>query len=346
MQVIDSSEPGFPEAEAWDGWVAQDARGHLLQTWAWGELKGAFGWHPIRLAVEQDGVLMVGAQVLYRKMGPFTLGYIPKGPVLAHEEPEAVEMLWQALHAQARRMHAICLKVEPEWRDEEMERHKWLESHGLRLSPESIQPRRTILVDLRDSEDEILARMKSKWRYNVRLSERRGVEVRVGGLEDMPTFYDLMCITGKRDQFGVHTLAYYRRALALFSPTDRVRLFIAYYQDQPVAGLMAYAFNRQSWYMYGASSDVYRELMPNHQLQWRAMQWAKEKGCVQYDLWGIPDGDLATESLEGVHRFKAGFGGEVVRYVGSYDYVYSPPLYWAMRQAWAYRRKRSRQALS
>ena len=112
---------------------------------------------------------------------------------------------------------------------------------------------------------------------------------------------------------------------------------MAYYEDRPLAGLIAFAFNKQAWYMYGASSNVHRELMPNHQLQWRAMQWAKSVGCTQYDLWGITDLRGSSAALAGVQRFKAGFGGEIVRYVGAYDRVYSAPLHWLMRKVWARR---------
>ena len=179
--------------------------------------------------------------------------------------------------------------------------------------------------------------MKSKWRYNIRLSERKGVEVSEGHLDDLPAYYELMRITGERDGFGIHSLAYYRRAYDLFVESERVRLLVATYQDEPIAGLIAYAFNEMSWYMYGASSMSHRNLMPNHQLQWRAMQWAKEIGCTQYDLWGITDRDSDDESasLSGVERFKRGFGGETVRYVGAYDYVYSRPLYHALNTLWA-----------
>lgn len=350
MRLLESSEPGALTPEIWDAFVAQDTRGHLLQTWAWGELKRAFGWIPLRLAIEQDGALAVGAQVLYRRLGPFSIGYIPKGPVLATEEPQLIEELVQALHARSRDMGAILLKVEPEWRQEEHERRAWLAAHGFRPSRECIQPRSTILIDLSEAEEQILARMKPKWRYNIRLSERKGVTVREGGAEDLPVFYELMRVTGQRDGFAIHSLNYYRRAWELFWPLGRVRLFLAYYRSEPLAGLMAYAFNRQSWYFYGASSNTHRELMPNHQLQWRAMQWAKGLGCAQYDLWGIPDqqpeadeeceGIRIPSGLEGVGRFKAGFGGRVVNYLGAYDYIYLKPLYWLLNKAWDYRRMR------
>jgi lipid II:glycine glycyltransferase (peptidoglycan interpeptide bridge formation enzyme) len=340
MRVLESIESGPLLPEAWDELVAGDERGHLLQTWAWGELKRAFGWMPVRLAIERDGALAVGAQILYRRIGPFSLGYIPKGPVLPEEDPQLVEMLMRAIHARARRMCAISLKVEPEWREGELQRRDWLADHGFRPSQECIQPRSTIMVDLDDAEEQILARMKPKWRYNIRLSERKGVEVREGDTSDLEVFYELMRVTGRRDGFSIHSLDYYRRAFELFQPAGHARLFMAYYQDRPLAGLMAYAFNKQSWYMYGASADEHRELMSNHQLQWCAMKWARALGCKQYDLWGVPDTEAnsPTATLEGVGRFKAGFGGQIVRYLGAYDYVYLPPLYWLMNKAWEYRR--------
>jgi len=343
VQLLESTNSGFPSPQRWDDWVSQAPRGHLLQTWAWGELKRAFGWTPIRLALKKDGEFLAGVQILYRRIGPVSLGYIPKGPVLVQEDPETVGALWQAIHRQSRRMHAIALKVEPEWYDYESHRHEWLADNGFSLSPHGIQPRRTIIVALRASEDDILMRMKSKWRYNVRLSIRKGVEVRTGGIKDVDTFYRMMRTTATRSEFAIHSLDYYHSAWKLFVPSDRVRLFMAHYEGEPLAGLMAYAFNEQAWYMYGASSNKHRDLMPNHQLQWRAMQWAKAKGCTQYDLWGITDIDpnSPNAALQGVERFKAGFGGESVRYVGAYDYVYSPALYWLMCKIWARRQARS-----
>ena len=154
----------------------------------------------------------------------------------------------------------------------------------------------------------------------------------------LPHAGQLLRLTGERDAFGIHTQAYYDRALRLFLP-DQVRLLMAYYQEQPLAGLAVYGFNGQAWYMYGASSNAHRELMPNHQLQWRAMQWARQQGCSQYDLWGITDRDTeegdALATLSGVERFKAGFGGEVVRFVGAYERAYVRPLHWVMGRALA-----------
>jgi lipid II:glycine glycyltransferase (peptidoglycan interpeptide bridge formation enzyme) len=341
MRVLIANDTPGLTPDVWDALIARDPRGHLLQTWAWGELKGAFGWSPLRLAVEQDGVLVAGAQALYRRAGPFSIGYIPKGPALAGADEGATDALWDALHRASRRRRALLLKVEPEWRDEEAERHAELRARGLAPSPATVQPRRTIVVDLQADEEALLARMKNKWRYNVRLSERKGIAVRLAGVEGVDAFYGLLRVTGERDAFGLHSKAYYRRALELFASQGRGQLFLAEYEGTPVAGLMAYAFNRQAWYFYGASSNAHRERMPNHGLQWHAMLWAKERGCAQYDLWGIPDvdEDPETAALRGVQRFKEGFGGQIVRYVGAYDYPYHPHLYRQLERLWALRRR-------
>ena len=346
-RIIACTAEGPIGPEQWDRLVAADPRGHLLQTWAWGQLKGEFGWAPERLAVERDGALLAGAQVLYRRVGPLRIAYIPKGPVWVEDDEPLVTALWQAIHRQARRRGAILLKVEPEWREDEAP-PAWLGGQGWRPSRECIQPRRTIWVDLQATEEEILARMKPKWRYNIRLAERKGVQVREGRAAEVGIFYALLQITGRRDGFGIHRPEYYRRAWELFAPQERVKLYLASYQGEPLAGLMAYCFNRQAWYMYGASSDVHRELMPNHGLQWRAMQWAKAQGCIRYDLWGISDVDPRSPAaaLGGVQRFKEGFGGEVVRYVGAYDYPYSRPLYALLERLWAARQRRGGRARS
>lgn len=338
MRVHQCGQPGTPDRKQWDRFVAASPQGHLLQTWNWGELKAAFGWRALRLAVERDGALVAGAQVLFRRLGPLSVAYVPKGPTLLEDDDEAAEALWEAVHRASRARRAIYLKVEPEWHDEDEERHAWLRRHGFAPGADCIQPRRTIIVDLTADEEGILSRMKSKWRYNVRLAERKGVVVRRVDAEGLDTFHELMRVTGQRDGFAIHTRDYFRRALELFAPDGRAALFLAHVDDEPLAGLMAFAFNGQSWYLYGASSNERRETMPNHRLQWHAMLWAKAAGCRQYDLWGIPDVDAGSQDLGGVGRFKEGFGGEVVRYVGAYDYVYSPLLTRASSLAMGWRR--------
>jgi peptidoglycan pentaglycine glycine transferase (the first glycine) len=201
-----------------------------------------------------------------------------------------------------------------------------------------------LLVDLTPDEADLLAAMKSKTRYNIRLAERKGVTVRRGTSADVETFNRLMAATSTRNRFGVHSPAYYRAAFELFAPQERVALFLAGYRGEPLAGLIAFALGSTAWYFYGASSDAQRNLMAPYAVQWAAMRWAKGIGCTTYDLWGVPDEDEGileeqfigrSDGLWSVYRFKRGFGGRLVRSVGAWDRVYGPLRYrlyrWALR---------------
>lgn len=327
-------QPG--EQEAWDRLVSSAPGGHLLQSWAWGELKARFGWSVQRIAVGE-----ACAQVLYRPIpgGLGTIAYVPKGPLVNYDDPGSVEALIDAIHPFARERRAICLKIEPDVEDDPLLSSR-LQALGFRPSPQPIQPRRTILVDLGPEPEQILANMKPKTRYNVRLAARKNVKVRPGHEVDLPVFYRLMETTAQRDGFGIHTEAYYHMAHQLFVPPGRACLLLAEYEGQLLAGLVAFALETDhggtACYMYGASSDQYRNLMPTYLLQWEAMLWARDKGCRTYDLWGVPDRDeqvleaefaQRSDGLWGVYRFKRGFGGRLVRTTGAWDLVYAPLRY-------------------
>ncbi len=347
MRVHWPGESDFPSPAAWDEFVGANPRGHLLQSWAWGELKGSFGWRPLRLAVSDNGHLVAAAQVLLRRLPYRSLAYVPRGPACDPADEEASRVLLAALHRAARGQGAIALKVEPCWLDS-ADAARWWAGQGFRPSVQTIQPRRTIIIALEPPEEAILAQMKPKWRYNVRLAARKGIAVRQGSAADLPAFYQLMRETGERDGFSAHVPAYYETAFQLFQPAGQAALFLAEYQGQPVAGLVAFAFGLQATYMYGASGDRERQRMPNHLLQWEAMRWAKARGCTHYDLWGIPDLDPDSPSagLAGVERFKAGFGGQDVRYAGAFDYVYSPLVYRLFDYVWARRRAAARRPVA
>jgi len=337
----------LPDA-AWNAFVERRADGHALQTSAWAALKSRFGWSIGRVAALDGEQVVAGASVLFRKLslGLGTFAYVPKGPLVDWDNAPHVSTLFDGLDALCRARHAFALKLEPdlEANDEQPTAPSTLD---LRLSTfimrhaPFIQPRRTILLDLTKTEDEILAAMHQKTRYNIRLATRKGVVVREGTEDDLPAFYALTQVTGARDDFGVHSADYYRAAFELFAPRGWARLFVAEVHETgieptPVAAIMVFAFGNKAWYMYGASGDEHRERMPNHALQWEAIRWAKSRGCATYDLWGVPDEDKATleaqylernEGLWGVYRFKRGFGGRLVRYVGAFDRVYTPLLY-------------------
>lgn len=315
----------------WDERIAADG-GHLLQSWAWGELKSRFGWRARRWAL--GGVC---AQVLIRRLpaGLGSIAYVPRGPVTDWTDGRDLRAMLEALRPALRRQRAICLKLEPPLEDTR-EAAERLRALGFVPSSHSVQPRRTFVVDLEAEPAEILARMKQKTRYNVRLASRRGVTVRAGAAADLPAFYQLMETTAARDGFSIHSQAYYEAAHDLFAPRGCGRLLLAEHEGQLLAALVAFSFGDTTIYMYGASSDAGRHLMPTYLLQWEAMLWAREQGCRFYDLWGVPDEEEETleesftgrsDGLWGVYRFKRGFGGRLIRTAGAWDSVYAPLRY-------------------
>lgn len=333
-QILD--EPG-DQAE-WDARVAAAPQAHLLQSWAWGELKSRFGWHVQRVAVKG-----ACAQVLYRRLpaGLGSIAYVPKGPLLDFADAAAAGRLLDAIWPLARAQRAICLKIEPNVVDSgptagERPLAERLAALGFRPSAQTVQPRRTLLVELDDEPDALLARMKQKTRYNIRLAGRRGVCVRAGHRDDLAAFYQLMRTTAERDGFGIHSQDYYESAHYLLVEPGLGRLLLAEHEGSLLAALVVMAFAGEACYMYGASAEEGRNLMPTYLLQWESMVWAKEAGCQTYDLWGVPDEDEEaleagfvdrSDGLWGVYRFKRGFGGRLVRTAGAWDLVYAPLRY-------------------
>lgn len=312
----------------WDTFLDSHPSAHLLQTALWGELKTRFGWQAERL-VSADG--RCGAQVLFRRLPlGYSFAYLPKGPL---GDCDWVALLPE-LDALCQQKKAAFLKVEPDAWEDSAAPDAPPPPHGFRRSAHSIQPRRTLVVNLRGDDEAILGRMKQKTRYNIKLALKKGVIVRPSS--DVSGFYQLMSETGVRDRFGVHSQAYYRAAYELFHPCGACELLVAEYENQPLAALMVFAQGERAWYFYGASSNLERDRMPTYLLQWEAMRWAKGRGCEEYDLWGVPDmaeADLEAQfadrsgELWGVYRFKRGFGGELRRAAAAWDRVYQPALY-------------------
>jgi len=318
----------FQSPKEWDTYLNQYPNAHLLQTSAWGKLKSAFGWDAVQLVAGDTG-----AQVLFRRLPlGHSLAYIPKGPVGVHTD---WEKLWPEVDALCRQRRAVFLKVEPNiWQDEADDLWGGSPPVGFRFSPQDIQPLRTMVIDLRPDEDAILGSMKQKTRYNIRLAARKDVVVRASS--DLDAFSSMMDVTGERSEFGVHTLEYYQRAYEIFHPLGQCEILQAEYQGEPLAAIMVFALGERAWYLYGASSDKERNRMPTYLLQWEAMRWAKERGCTEYDLWGVPDCNedeleekfaQRSDGLWGVYRFKRGFGGDLRRGAGPWDRVYNPLLY-------------------
>ncbi len=313
----------------WNTFLENHHTAHLLQTGEWGELKSAFGWDAVRLAGKG-----IGAQILFRRLPlGLTFGYIPKGPVTKKVSAAENKAFWKEVDSHCRARKAIFLKVEQDgWEDDSS-----LDSLPLLSfvsSPQHVQPRGTLVIDLSGSEEDVFNRMKPKTRYNIRLAGRKEVTVRVS--DDIGNFHSLMSVTSRREAFHVHSLEYYRRAYDLFHSRGLCELFVAEYQGRTLAAVMVFAYGKSGYYFYGASADEERNRKPTYPLQWEAIRWAHRKGCTEYDMWGIPDEAASVDEDEaegredglwGVYRFKRGFGGSVRRAVRAFDRIYNPLLY-------------------
>jgi lipid II:glycine glycyltransferase (peptidoglycan interpeptide bridge formation enzyme) len=326
-------------AMRWNGFVAQWPDFALMQSYEWGQFKQALGWDVVRLAVEQDGQLVAGAQMLIRAL-PLTLSsiaYVPRGPLLDWTDEAVVQTLLSGLHATARNHRTIALKIEPaDHHSPEMEQR--LASYGFRSSSIKNQPQSTMLIDLRPDTEAILAGFHRTTRYNIRYSARKGVRVRRGNESDLNTLYQLLSCTAERAGFSIRSRDYYHREWAALAPSNVIQLFLAEYDGQILAARMPAAFGGKGATLHSGSFNLHRELKPNDLLMWESIKWAKARGCTIYDVWGIPDEvgahlnlghpmpENQTDGLWGVYRFKRGFGGDIVYYIGAYDFTYSPFL--------------------
>ncbi len=318
------------ERQIWDDALTSLPQTHVLQSWLWGEFKARYRWQVTRwLWRGEDGAPLAAAQVLIQYRSGLGLGYIPKGPLLDWTQSEVALAVLEHLEDLARSRKLLLLKIDP---DIELETPQATAARALlsarkwHPSIEQVQFRNTMQLDLRPDLDTLMANMKSKWRYNLRLAVRKGVQVREARVEDFPLIYDMYAETAARDGFIIREAGYYLTAWRLFTEAGMAIPLIAEVDGEPLAALILFHFAGKAWYMYGASRTRSRELMPNHLLQWEAIRRARDWGCITYDLWGAPDRLDESDPLWGVYRFKVGLGARFVPHLGAYDFA--PNRFW------------------
>lgn len=361
---MDSSpQPPHP----WNQLIFQLPGPHFLQTYEWGQVKAKYGWAPCYAVWTEDGKFSVSsdcqpfggdqgkssiiasALILKRTaFRRFSVFYAPKGPLMDWTNESLRRRVLDDLQAFAKKQGAIFLKIDPDvilgrgipvGGDEDSENSGQAARSDLRRrgwveSPEQIQFKNTVMVDLSAGEEEILMRMKQKTRYNIRLAERKGVTAREGRLEDLPMLYKMYAETSVRDGFVIRDEEYYMTVWKTFmqSPSPDYQSpaaipLIAEYNNDPVAAIFLFTFAGRGYYVYGMSRSAHRDKMPTYLLQWEAMKRAKAGGCLIYDLWGAPDVFDESDAMWGVYRFKEGLGGEVIRTPGAYDFAPNKFLY-------------------
>jgi peptidoglycan pentaglycine glycine transferase (the first glycine) len=343
----------LPLDENWNRRITGLPGAHLLQTNEWAQVKAQVGWKALPLLwSDSQGNTRAAALLLIRsvkiaRIGPrLSIGYIPRGPMLDWSDRELRRQVLADLQQAARKQHVLFLKIDPELslgtgipgQDNSLEDPvgqevlEDLKQTGWHFSESQVQFRNTALLSLDGSEEDWLKRMKQKTRYNLRISQRDGVQVRLADENEFAMMYKMYAETSVRDGFVIREEDYYLTVWKTFYHAGMLSPLIAEVEGQGTAGLMLFSFGKKAWYLYGMSTGLHREMMPNYLLQWEAMRIAKSKGCQVYDLWGAPDVFDETDSMYGVFRFKEGLGATVLRTCGAWDYVVNPVGYTLYQQ--------------
>lgn len=334
------------DRERWNRFVEAQPTGNITQTYEWGELPDALGGDALWLGAVGDDGELAGALLAGVARAPGlgrTYLYAPRGPVVADPASPALAALIARANVEAKRRGAFMLKVEPNALDGDAGWLAALARLGFRRNRYATHPRRSWVLDIRPSEADLLAGMKEKWRYNVRLAGRKGVTVREGrGEADIATFYALYQETAARDGFFIHPQRHYAEILRLYGEREAGVLLLAEYEGAPIAGLVALRCGPVATYMFGASSNRERNRMPNHLLQWTAIQWARAHSCTTYDFRAIAEVLDPAEDLFSLYTYKQGFGGNSVLSLETHDKVYQPAVYWAYERLLAVKRARDR----
>lgn len=340
------------DEKTWNDILLSLGDAHFLQSWQWGELKCSQGWQAYRYIIDEGGRPVGAFQLLTRAISRrplLILGYVTRGPVV--RSATHLPTVLPAMEEVAREAGCFMLKVDPDFEETSQLGQGWqhmAKQVGWRYSPEQIQPRATAITDLLpddpDGEAKLLGLMTKRWRYNVGLGPKRGIEAKPVEGNDFHQFYELFRTTGKRQGFGVRNMSYYQEFADRFAHGHQTsaQLFVATHPEepQPLAGAFLLSFGQRWWYFYGASSERRRADMPTYCLQWTTQRWARNHGGVTYDWWGAPeDPDNKKDSRYSVWHFKKGFGPRHVLGVGAWDKPLKPALYRSYMSVARYRKR-------
>lgn len=330
----------------------------FLQTRLWADFKSQTGWtysrYDVWLLDSEDSESSSGPfalTVMERGLGlGQSLAYIPHGPALMVEPQDRGALLLALAESLSDKVAASCMfiRFDPLWYVAEDPQASLVGEPVAQAVREifrrplkkgsDVQPPDSVVLDLSLSDDELLAGMKPKWRYNIKLAGKKGVSVASEGTAALDEFYALYEATAARDKIAIHPRSYYERLLGQTSrnsaePSADIRLWIARHGGKALAAIITIYYGDEAIYLYGASGDEGRNLMPAYALQWAAIRAAREAGCVCYDFYGIPPVEDPSHAMAGLYRFKTGFGGQIRHYPGAWDYARKPVVYAAFRMA-------------
>ncbi|MBU4338982.1 peptidoglycan bridge formation glycyltransferase FemA/FemB family protein [Patescibacteria group bacterium] len=301
--------------------IANPDGGHFLQSFQWGEFKAKWEWKPQRFILEENNGKKLAIQILKRKTLLGWIWYCPKGPNLSSFSSSQWPRILKSLKETARKNNVLLIKIEPEVIENQEEIKKY-ESFGLLKSRLDLQFKATTFVDLKKTEEEILAGFKQKTRYNIRLAQKHGIIVEENSSQEgIQIMYDLYEETSTRANFSMrpkeYILSYWKKCIE----TNCGKIFIASLNGNPLAALFTYRLGKKIWYKDGGSSGNSKKTMSPYALQWSVMQWAKKNGLETYDMVAVPPKSERSEKSPwwGLYKFKSGFNPNITEFVGCLD---------------------------
>lgn len=300
---------------------------HPLQTWEWGEFRKKTGVKVLRLARFEGEEMVEEAEITFHPIPklPWTVGYWPK------EGIPSAEMM-KSVIVEARKRKAILVKMEPNIiRDKDTsEKLIELQKQFKIVEGKPMFTKFTFWLDLTKSEDELLSGMKQKTRYNTRLAEKKGVKiVEDNSVEAFEEYWKLTSETTRRQGFYAHTKRYHQLMFETLQPSGIAHLFKATHEGKTLATWIVFIVNGVAYYPYGASTRDDKNVFASNLMMWEVIKWAKKNGCKLFDMWGsLPPVYDPKDPWAGFHRFKEGYGGDLVEFLGTYDLMTEPTLYW------------------
>lgn len=325
MEILRQEQ--YPEYEEF---VSGHPRGEFMQSTRWQEVKSNWKWEAV-VSRDGEGRIVGACGVLIQKMPLFgtTFLYAPRGPVCNIHDQQVLADLKSGVDQLAKTYNAHLFKMDPDVVADDQEFLRLMDKMGFArfYGPdgfETIQARFNYRLYLQGrTEAELMAGFTQKTRYNIRVARKHGVEVRPVGPERLDDFMKIYQVTGARDGFNTRPKEYFQRMLSALGP--HCRLYMGFYEGQAICGAIATNYAGKTCYVYGASDNAHRNVMPNYLMQMEMIRWAVETGCDVYDFQGI-SGDMENENghMYGLYRFKRGFGGQVDELAGEFNYLYKP----------------------
>lgn len=304
---------------------------HPLQSWEWGEFRKQTGVQIERIGFFQSGVLQKALQVSFHHLpaplSSYTVGYFPRGDMPDEEQLSALKQL-------AEKHNALFIKMEPNVARpvSAPSAHHHIADFLLQngaVPGKHLFTQYSFQLDLNKSEEELFALLDSKTRYNVRLAHKKGVTIVEDTTEQgMNTYLNILAETTNRQKFYAHTPDYFQKMWQYLGQGSMIRVFHAMYEGTPITSWVMFVFDGVLYYPYGASRDLHRNVMASNLMMWEMIRFGQSQGCRMFDMWGSlgPEPD-PKHPWYGFHKFKKGYGGELVEFVGTYDLVYNPLLY-------------------